>query len=63
MSFKTVKEAIINNMVDGGEHSKEYHLMMDASLHALGGVVFLYPGLPERSNLTVTMSKKMKILM
>ena len=63
MSFKAVKEAIINNVVYGGDDSKQYHLMTDASLHALGGVLFQLPGLPGGANMTVAMRKEMKIVM
>ena len=63
MSFKAVKEAIINNVVYGGDDSKQYHLMTDVSLHALGGVLFQLPDLPAGTNLTVARRMKMKIVM
>jgi len=63
MSFKAVKEAIINNVVYDGDDSKQYHLMTDASLHVLGGVLFQLPSLPAGANLTVAMRKEMKIVL
>jgi len=63
MSFKAVKEAIINNGVYGGDDSKQYPLMTDASLHALGGVLFQLPGLSAGANLRVVIRKEMKIVM
>ena len=63
MSFKAVKEAIINNVVYGGDDSKQYHLMTDASLHALGGVLFQLPGLPAGTSLSVVRRTEMKIVM
>ena len=62
-SFQAVKEAIIKNVVFGGDDSKQYHLMTDASTHALGGVLFQLPGLPAGSRLTLSTRSEMKIVM
>jgi len=62
-SFRAVKEAIIKNVVFGGNDSKQYQLMTDASTHALGGVLFQLPGLPAGSRLTLSTRSEMKIVM
>lgn len=62
-SFQVVKEAIIKNVVFGGDDSKQYHLMTDASTHALGGVLFQLLGLPAGSRLTLSTRSEMKIVM
>jgi hypothetical protein len=62
-SFEVVKRAIIDNVVYGGDETKQYHLMTDASLHAIGGVLFQLPDTPAGTSLTVAMRKEMKIIM
>jgi len=62
-SFRAVKEAIIKNVVFGGDDSKQYPLMTDASTHALGGVLCQLPGLPAGSRLTLSTRSEMKIVM
>ena len=62
-SFQAVKEAIIKNVVFGGHDSRQYHLMTDASVHALDGVLFQLPGLPAESRLTLSTRSEMKIVM
>jgi len=61
--FRAVKEAIINNVVYGGDDTKQYPLITDASLHALGGVLFQLPDLPAGTSLMVARRMKMKIVM
>jgi len=62
-SFKAVKKAIVSNVVYGGDDSKQYHLMTDASLHALGGVLFQLSDSPVGTNLTPATRPEMRIIM
>jgi len=62
-SCRAVKEAIIKNVVFGGNDSDQYHLITDASVHALGGVRFQYPGLPAGLKLTLSTWPEMKVVM
>ena len=62
-SFQAIKDAIIKNVVFGGDDSKQYHLMTDASVFALGGVLFQLPDLPAGTNLATSTRGGMKIVM
>ena len=60
---EAIKKASIENIVYGGDEAKQYHLMTDASLHAIGGVLFQLPNIPEGTNISVAMPKEMKVVM
>jgi len=62
-SFKAVKKAIVSNVVYGGDDSMQYHLMTDASLHPLGGVLFQLSNSPVGTNLTAATRPEMRIIM
>jgi len=62
-AFKAIKKAIIENVVYGGDERKQYHLMTDASIHAIGGVLFQLPNTPAGTNLTTTTRREMKVIM
>ena len=62
-SFRAVKKAIIENVVYGGDDSKQYHLMTDASINALGGVLFQLPNLPAGTKFTVSTRAEMRVIM
>jgi len=40
----------MDNAVYGGDETKQYHLMTDASLHAIGGVLLQLPNTPSVPN-------------
>lgn len=44
-AFKSIKRAISKNAMAGADHSSQFHLATDASLHALGGVLFQLSGI------------------
>jgi len=62
-AFKAIKKAIIENVVYGGDERKQYHLMTDASIHAIGGVLFQLPNTPAGTNLTTMTRREMKVIM
>ena len=62
-SFEALKTSVIDNVVYGGDDAHQYHLMMDTSKNALGGVLFQLPGLPPGTTFTTSMRSKMKIVM
>ena len=62
-SFQAIKNAIIENVVFGGDDTKQYHLITDTSVSALGGVLFQLPDLPAGTNLAASTRKAMKIIM
>ena len=62
-AFEAIKKAIIENIVFGGDETMQYHLMTDASIHAIGGVLFQLPNTPAGTSLTTKTRKEMKIIM
>ena len=62
-SFQAIKEAIIKNVVFGGDDTKQYHLITEASVSALGGVLFQLPDLPAGTNLAASTRSGMTIIM
>ena len=62
-AFGEIKRAIIENVVFGGDESQQYHLMTDASKHALGGVLFQLPNHSPNTILNVSTRTDMKVIM
>ena len=62
-AFEAIKKAIIENVVYGGDETRQYHLMTDASTHAIGGVLFQLPNTPAGINISPTTRKDMKVVM
>jgi len=62
MAFTSLKTAIIRNVVYGGDETKQYHLMTDASKYAIDGVLFQLPNVPVGANMSVAMRKEMKVI-
>jgi len=62
-SFQTIKNAIFENMVYGGDETTQYHLMADASMHALGGVLLQLPDSPVGTNISKATRQNMKLIM
>ena len=62
-SFQAIKRAIIENAVYGGDETIQYHLMTDASLYAIGGVLFQLPNSPAGTNISTVTRKDMKMIM
>ena len=61
--FHAIKQAIIENSVYGGDETRQYHLMTDASQHAIGGMLFQLSQSSARTNISPTTRKKMKVVM
>ena len=62
-SFRAIKQAIIKNVVYGGDETTQYHLMTDASSHAIGGVLFQLPNSPAGINISTATRKDIKVVM
>ena len=62
-AFTSLKTAIIGNLVYGGDETKQYHLMTDASKYAIGRVLFHLPNVPGGANMSVALMKAMKVIM
>ena len=62
-AFTSVKTSIIKNVVYGGDETKQYHLITDASKYAIGGVLFQLPNVPAGTNMSVAMRKEIKVIM
>lgn len=44
LAFCAIKDAILHNLVTGADPKLQFHLAVDASLCAIGGVLFQMPG-------------------
>jgi len=62
-SFQAIKQAIIENVVYGGDETTQYHLMTDASLHAIGGVLCQIPSYPAGTNISKATREDIKVIM
>jgi len=62
-SFQAIKQAIIKNVVYGGDETTQYHLMTDASMHAIGGVLVQLPNSPAGTNISTVTKTDMKVIM
>ena len=62
-SFRAIKQAIIENVVYGGDETTQYHLITDALSHAIGGVLFQLPNSPAGINISAATRKDIKVVM
>jgi len=61
-AFTGVKTLIIGNVVYGGNETKQYLFITDASTYGLSSVLFQLPNVPAGTNMSVALRKEMKVI-